>query len=128
MTILIRQLLLFVIVGVIQVVIDTGVLIGITSIGVGIVIANIAGRLTGACAGFFLNGTATFSHQTQRRLHGTHLARFIISWIALTLVSTLLLFLLRKHLSLESIWMAKPAIEIFLAAISFFLSKFWIYK
>lgn len=128
MTVLIRQLLLFGIVGVIQVVIDTGVLIGVTSIGVGVVIANIAGRVAGACAGFFLNGTATFSHQTQQRLHGTHLARFIISWIALTLVSTLSLYLLRRQLSLESVWVAKPAIEIVLASISFFISKFWIYK
>lgn len=128
MTILIRQLLLFGIVGVIQVVIDTSVLVGLTAAGVGLAIANIAGRISGACAGFFLNGTATFSHQTQQRLQGTHLVRFIASWVALTLVSTSLLYLLRGHLRLQLIWMAKPVIEIFLASISFFLSKFWIYK
>lgn len=128
MTLLIRQLLLFGIVGVVQVIIDTGVLIGMTSLGMALILANIVGRVAGASVGFFLNGTATFSHQTQQQLHGTHVARFITSWIVLTLVSTLLLYLLHKRLSLQFVWVAKPAIEIFLASISFFISKFWVYK
>jgi hypothetical protein len=46
----------------------------------------------------------------------------------MTLVSTSLLYLLRRHISIEAIWLAKPAVELFLAFISFFISKFWIYK
>lgn len=123
-----RQIFLFGVVGAIQVVIDSGVLVGLSAAGAGIAIANVAGRVSGACVGFLLNGTTTFSGQTERRLRGKHLARFVVTWIALTLISTVLLYLLRKQVSLETIWVAKPAVEAFLAFVSFFISKFWIYK
>lgn len=128
MTLIVRQLTLFGLVGVVQVVIDTAVLIGLTFAGFGLVPANISGRIAGASAGFFLNGTATFSHQTKRRLRGVHLTRFVIAWLALTLASTIVLYLLHKHVSIEVIWLVKPSVEVFLACISFFTSKFWIYK
>lgn len=122
-----RQIFLFGVIGVVQVAIDSGVLIGLSALGVSIVISNVVGRISGACAGFFLNGTATFSSQTNRRLHGQHLTRFIVNWVALTLVSTSSLYLLSRHISMEATWLAKPAVELFLAFISFFISKFWIY-
>lgn len=123
-----RQIFLFGMVGAIQVIIDSGVLVGLSAAGIGITIANVAGRTSGACVGFLLNGTTTFSNQTEQRLHGRHLARFIATWLTLTLISTVLLYLLRKQASLEIIWVAKPVVEVFLAFVSFFISKFWIYK
>ena len=128
MSVWLRQIFVFGIVGVIQVVIDSAVLIGLSAAGVGIAIANVAGRLSGACAGFLLNGTTTFSSQTKQRLHGMHLTRFSITWIALTIISTSLIYILRHYGSIESAWAAKPAIEALLALVSFFISKFWIYK
>lgn len=127
-TVWFRQLFLFGIVGVIQVIVDSGVLIGLTHAGVSLAVANVVGRMCGACVGFVLNGTTTFSHQTEQQLRGRHLVRFVAAWASLTIVSTTLLWLLHKHVSMELVWAAKPAIEIFLALISFFLSKFWIYR
>jgi len=126
--ILIRQIFFFGLIGLIQVLIDTGVLIGLTTLGATLVAANIAGRVAGACAGFLLNGTSTFSHQIDKRLQNKHLRRFLVSWTVLTAVSTLILYLANKHVTLELIWIAKPAIEICLAFVSFLVSKFWIYK
>lgn len=128
MKVWLEQIFLFVIVGIIQVAIDSSILVGLSAAGASIAVANVSGRLSGAFAGFFLNGAATFSDQTKKRLAGKHLVRFIITWITLTLISTWLLYLLHMQVSLKTIWLAKPGIEIFLAFISFFVSKFWIYK
>jgi putative flippase GtrA len=114
--------------GMIQVAIDSGVLIGLSALGLSIPLANIAGRLSGASAGFVLNGTTTFSAQTNQPLHGKPLMRFITTWIILTIVSTSMLYAIRLYVPLEKVWLSKPLVEIFLATISFFASKFWIYK
>lgn len=123
-----QQIFLFGIVGTIQVIIDSGVLVGLSAVGISIAVANVVGRVSGACAGFILNGTTTFSGQTERRLRGRHLARFIVTWVALTLISTVSLYLLRRQVPLETVWVAKPAVEAVLALVSFFISKLWIYK
>jgi putative flippase GtrA len=122
-----RQLLLFGIVGMVQIAIDSGILIGLTHAGADVAAANVCGRVAGALAGFLLNGKATFSSLSTRRLRDGPLFRFILTWLALTAVSTLLLVLLRERVALESVWMVKPVVEVCLAAISFLVSKFWIY-
>jgi putative flippase GtrA len=124
----VRQIVLFGIVGLLQVAIDTGVLVGLTAIGMAVAGANICGRISGACIGFLLNGTATFTSPTPRRLHRGPLVRFLFMWIPLTIISTLLLSFLRTHVSLQSVWMIKPVVEIGLAMVSFLVSKFWVYK
>ncbi|OOG48772.1 hypothetical protein B0E50_08290 [Rhodanobacter sp. C01] len=111
----------------VQVVIDSGVLIGLTHAGAGVAMANVCGRIAGALVGFLLNGKATFSSVSNRRLHDGPLLRFILIWLTLTTVSTLLLVLLRQRVPLESVWMVKPVVEACLAAVSFLVSKFWIY-
>ncbi|WP_254063311.1 GtrA family protein [Rhodanobacter sp. L36] len=124
----VRQIVLFGIVGLLQVAIDTGVLVGLTALGVAVAGANICGRISGACVGFLLNGTTTFSSPAPRRLHRGALARFLIMWIPLTIISTLLMSVLRAQVSLQSVWAIKPVVEIGLAMISFLVSKFWVYK
>jgi putative flippase GtrA len=122
-----RQLFLFGIVGMIQVAIDSGVLIGLTRAGVDVAAANVCGRVAGALVGFLLNGKTTFPSLSGRRLHDGPLLRFILTWLALTAISTLLLVLLHEHVALEYVWLVKPMVEVCLAAVSFLVSKFWIY-
>lgn len=122
-----RQLFMFGIVGMIQVAIDSGVLIGLTHAGFDVAAANVCGRVAGALVGFLLNGKATFPSLSARRLHDGPLLRFVLTWVTLTAVSTLLLVLLHERVALEFVWMVKPVVEICLAAVSFFASKFWIY-
>ena len=56
-----RQLVLFLIVGAVQVVLDWAVFVSLTAAGVPLVAGNLAGRLGGASVGYWLNGRHTFA-------------------------------------------------------------------
>ena len=83
-----RQIVLFVLVGAVQVLIDWTVFVSLTALGLPLVAGNLAGRLSGASMGYWLNGRHTFSNDGQARHSGNHLRRFIIAWLMLTALST----------------------------------------
>lgn len=128
MKIVIRQIILFVVTGGLQVAVDSGILVGLTSVGASIITANILGRMAGAGVGFFINGTTTFASQTGSRLSRDHLGRFVATWTVLTITSTVVLGLAQHHVTIGWIWILKPLLEMALALISFLAAKFWIYK
>ena len=57
---LIRQATLFVVMGGIQLLVDTAVTIGLSRAGLALGLANLLGRISGAMLGFWLNGRFTF--------------------------------------------------------------------
>lgn len=120
-----RQGSLFVIVGLIQLALDTSVFIAVTALGAPVVAGNLLGRASGAGLGFWLNGRYTFGKASLDRQHAT---RFIVAWIALTVLSTASVGIVAAHLGLHSAWMAKPLVEAVLAAINFMISRHWIYR
>ncbi len=120
-----RQTSLFVIVGLIQLAIDTSVFIATTALGVPVVAGNLLGRGSGAGLGFWLNGRYTFGKPKLDRLHA---ARFLVAWVLLTSLSTVLVSTVAARLGLHSAWMAKPLAEAVLAAINFMVSRQWIYR
>ena len=80
----------FSLVGVVQVVVDSGVYIALTTLGLATPPSNVCGRIAGALLGFWLNGRLTFAHQEQAAT-ALRLLRYLILWIVLTTISTLAL-------------------------------------
>lgn len=122
-----RQALPFLVIGGMQLAIDSGVFIGLSWLGVVIPAANVCGRLAGAMFGFILNGRFTFAVDGNSRLGWHRLLRFVLVWSLLTVVSTFLVSAFaHRHWWLA--WVAKPLIELALAGVSFVAAKYWIYR
>lgn len=123
-----HQLLLFILIGAAQVLLDTGVFIASTSLGLMVAAANVLGRTSGACLGYWLNGRYTFAVNGKARLGGPQLRRFVVAWLALTMLSTLCVAALAAQASLLWAWLAKPAVEALMAAIGFVVWRHWVYR
>jgi putative flippase GtrA len=123
-----RQLLVFGLVGAAQVLLDWTVFVGLSYAGLGVAWANLAGRVSGACLGFWLNGRYTFAIGGRPRLDREHLARFIVAWLMLTALSTLLVSAVAGRFDLQAAWIAKPVVEALLAAIGFVVWRQWVYR
>jgi len=123
-----RQGVSFLVVGCCLIVLDWAVFVVLTALGVMPVPANIAGRVAGALVGFWANGRITFSVPGSPRLGRRRFARYLVLWLTLTLLSTVSVTLLASRLSLEVAWLAKPVVEAGLAALSFLVSRQWVYR
>lgn len=123
-----RQLLLFLLIGGLQVLVDWTVFVLTTHLGLSLVTGNLAGRVSGALLGFWLNGRYTFAHGGQPRLDSLHLRRFIIAWLLMTTLSTLLLWAVEQRFDLQAAWLAKPAVEALMALIGFVVWRQWVYR
>lgn len=123
-----RQLLLFLLIGGLQVLVDWTVFVLTTHLGLSLVTGNLAGRVSGALLGFWLNGRYTFAHGGQPRLDGVHVRRFIIAWLLMTTLSTLLLWAVEQRFDLQAAWLAKPAVEALMALIGFVVWRQWVYR
>jgi putative flippase GtrA len=126
--VLTRQIVVFVVVGAIQLALDSSVFIGLSALGLPVIPANIAGRIAGASLGYWLNGRYTFADRGQPRLSGRHLRRFIIAWLLLTALSSSLLYMVEARSSLHMAWLAKPLVEALNAAIGFVVWRQWVYR
>ena len=123
-----RQMLLFLLIGAVQVLLDWTVFVGLTHAGVSLVIGNLSGRLSGACLGYWLNGRYTFAVDGRARLDRAHLLRFIAAWLLLTALSTLLLSGVEQRFDLRAAWLAKPMVEALMASIGFVVWRQWVYR
>ncbi len=123
-----RQALLFLMVGAAQLLLDTAVFVGLTALGLPLAPGNVLGRLSGACLGYWLNGRYTFARGSEPQLQRRHLWRFAVAWLALTLLSTLLLTQVAEFAGLSGSWLAKPLVEALMAAIGFVLWRQWVYR
>lgn len=122
------QAVSFLVVGGLQVLLDWLVFFVLSATGVPVALANLSGRATGAGLGFWLNGSVTF-----RRDHGSFwnrkaATRFVLLWLVMTVASTLLVSQAVRSTGLTLAWLIKPVIELVLAAISFFISRHWVYR
>lgn len=122
-----RQGLSFLAVGCGLIVVDWAVFVVFSAIGMPAAWANVTGRVVGALVGFAANGGITFRRTGMPR-YGIHrFARFVVVWMVLTLLSTVLVTMLAEHVSLRIAWLSKPAVEAALAVVSFFISRHWVY-
>lgn len=124
---LLRQGRWYVLIGVAQWLLDWGLLVGLSQLGVEVAQANIAGRVGGAVLGFWLNGSITFaSGDTGPRWR--QLLRYVALWTANTLLSTLGITVVAASFGLAWAWLAKPLVEGALAIGSFLASRHWVYR
>lgn len=125
---LMRQGVSFVMVGACLILADWGVFVLLTALGMPTVPANVASRAVGALLGFWANGHVTFGERDAPRLGLHRFVRYVFLWIAMTVVSSLLVALVADELALEMAWLVKPVVEASLAVASFLLSRHWVYR
>jgi putative flippase GtrA len=125
---LFRQGIGYGLVGAIVLLVDWMTFVAFSALGLGTVLANISGRLTGAYLGFWLNGRHTFRDANGTKLGWTRFSRYLVTWCILSTISSLALLLVDRHLGLGAAWLAKPAIDAALAAVAFMVSRHWVFS
>lgn len=114
-------------IGIVQWLVDWGVMVGLSHAGLLVEPANVAGRISGAALGFWLNGRITFAGD-DTALGSRQLGRFLMMWVLTTLLSTWALGAIDDAVGLRWAWLAKPAVELVLGAMGFVLSRHWVYR
>ena len=117
----------YAVIGIVQWLLDWGVMVLLSHFGLLIEAANICGRISGAMLGFWLNGRFTFAGD-DTRIGGTQLRRFVMMWLCTTAASTWAMGHIDAVFGLQWAWLAKPAVELALGVVGFVLSRHWVYK
>lgn len=117
----------YVLIGLLQYVVDWGVMVGLSHLGLTVELANVAGRVSGAALGFWLNGRITFAGEGTA-LGRRQLMRFVLLWLFTTAVSTWAIGAIADAAGLRWAWLAKPGVEAALAGMSFLVSRHWVYR
>jgi len=123
-----RQGLGYGVVGVLALILDWGCFVLLTWSGMDALPANLLGRVAGAAIAYLLNGMFTFRSEQGSRLGWNRFVRFSAVWILLTATSALAMQAIVDGAGLQWAWLAKPVVELALAAISFVAYRYWIYK
>ena len=114
-------------VGGLQWLLDWGVTVWLSHAGLPIETANVAGRVSGALLGYWLNGKLTFAGEGTA-MGRVQLQRFALMWLCTTAASTWAMGAIDDALGLRWAWLAKPAVELALGVVGFVLSRHWIYR
>ena len=122
-----RQSLLYFIFGLVQIGIGWAVFVACTALGSGVLVANLTGRVCGAMFGFWINGKVTFSSSTTS-VGPKQFLRFSLLWLATAGISTAAMYVVDENIGLKIAWLAKPFVDLSLSAVSFLVSRYWIYK
>ena len=117
----------YLLIGGLQWLLDWGVTVWLSHLGMLIQPANITGRVSGAMLGYWLNGKFTFAGE-HATLGPVQLRRFVLMWIGTTIASTWAIGQVDDLLGLRWAWLAKPLVELALAAVGFTLSRHWVYR
>lgn len=124
---LLRQGRHYLLIGLVQWLLDWGVMVGLSHVGMPIEPANVVGRISGAALGFWLNGRITFAGE-RHRMGRKQFARFLAMWLATTALSTWAMGSIDDWFGLRWAWVAKPAVEAMLGMLGFVLSRHWVYR
>ena len=114
-------------IGLLQWLVDWGVMVGLSHLGMPVEPANVAGRISGAALGFWLNGRITFAGD-QTAIGRRQFARFLTMWVLTTVLSTWSIGAVNRAVGLKWAWLAKPGVELVLGAAGFLLSRHWVYR
>lgn len=118
----------FIVVGLLQLLLDWAVFVAATALGVPAAPANLGARVSGAMLGFWLNGRVTFARDGEAKLGWRRFVRFALVWLALTAISTWLVAAVAARFGLPYAWLAKPLVEAALALPAFFLWRQVVYR
>lgn len=114
-------------IGLLQWLVEYGVMLALSQWVMPVKPANVIGRLAGATLGFWLNGKWTFTGED------THMGRraalrFVLMWLLLTLLNTWLVGIIDDDFGLQRAQLLKPLVDMLSGSIGFVLSRHWIYK
>lgn len=124
----VRQIMSYAIIGVIQICTDWACFVALTELGLKVIPANLCGRIFGASLGFWLNGRVTFARTVETKLGFSHAIKYLITWVAMTFLSTAAVWTTEQLAGIDGARMAKPIIDVVLAGLGFIASKVWIYR
>lgn len=120
---------MFIAFGAVQLGVDWLTFVLLTSAGIGVAAANVTGRVVGAVLGYYLNGRYTFPQgHAAARVDRRRVIRFLIGWLATSVLSTLAVVAVEQHLGLQAAWVGKLVVDGSIAILAFLLSKYWIFK
>ncbi len=122
-----RQSRHYLAIGVVQWLLDWGVMVGLSHLGLAVELANVAGRISGAAIGFWLNGWITFASD-DTKIGRRQFGRFLLMWLLTTAASTWAMGAIDDAVGLKWTWVAKPCVELVLGGIGFVLSRHWVYR
>ncbi len=125
---MIRQMTRFALVGLAQIAFDSALFALLFAFGVDAAIANIASRLAGIPLNFYLHGRFTFASGKGSLVGTRRFSRYVVLWTVLTIASTGLIHLADQWLPSRWVYLAKPVIELALAAVSFVVARQWVYR
>ncbi|KRG74200.1 membrane protein [Stenotrophomonas chelatiphaga] len=125
---LLRQGGYYLVVGLLQLLLDWCVFVAVTALGMPVVPGNVIGRACAMLLGFWLNGRYTFADAGRQRLGWKRFGRFIALWAAITALSTVLVAAADQALGLRYAWLAKPLVEGGLAGLSFLLMRRLVFR
>jgi putative flippase GtrA len=117
----------YTLIGGVQWLVDWGVMVGLSHLGMAVEPANICGRIAGALLGYWLNGRFTFAGD-DTEVGRTQLQRFLMMWLCTTAVSTWAMGSIDDWFGLKWAWLAKPGVEFVLGVVGFVLSRHWVYR
>lgn len=121
-----RQLGGYASIGLLQWLLEYGVMVGLSAWFMPVAQANIIGRLLGASLGFWLNGRFTFKGDG-RALSTAALVRFVLMFAGLTALNTVLVTWVHAHVGLRTTWALKPGLDAITGTLGFLLSRHWVY-
>jgi len=124
---LLRQGGSYFVIGLVQLLVDWATFVAFSALGMAVEPANIFGRIGGALLGFWLNGRFTFAG-ADTAVGRRQLMRFLAMWTVTTIISTWGVAHVDRVIGLHWAWLAKPVIDLGLAAAQFVLSRHWVYK
>ncbi|MGY1426447.1 GtrA family protein [Lysobacter sp. A289] len=117
----------YLMIGIVQWLLDWAVMVALSHFGMPVEPANVAGRISGALLGFWLNGRITFAgdHTTVGK---RQFFRFLLMWLLTTAISTWSIGAINQLAGLKWAWLAKPGVEVVLGGVGFLLSRHWVYR
>ncbi len=114
-------------IGLLQWLVEYGLMLALSEWVMPVEPANVIGRLAGATLGFWLNGKWTFAaddtHVGRRAL-----LRFVLMWLVLTLLNTWMVGAIDEQFGLRKAQLFKPAVDLLSGGIGFLLSRHWVYR
>jgi putative flippase GtrA len=128
---MLRQPLMFLLVGGLQYLLDAALFALLLSTGLAIPAANVIARASAATVGFLANRYLTFGKRADNTADFTSsLLRFIALWLVLTALSTGLMLLVSHFwgADIRTQVASKLMVEAVLAVLSFLFSKYWVFR
>lgn len=117
----------YVAIGILQWLLEYGLMLALSEWVMPVEPANVIGRLCGAVLGFWLNGKWTFA-SADTHVGRRALLRFVLMWLVLTLLNTWIVGAIDEHLGLRKAQLFKPAVDLLSGGIGFLLSRHWVYN